>query len=106
MSNKDTVLLSESEIDGELLETALKRSIRDVQAGLNNCEKHLLDMIEQDEIEAESWIASHEMNVELLNLVKELIQLCKEFRPSSRALKVARESLKEKVEQVQKLNQH
>ena len=42
--DKDTVLLSESEIDGELLETALKRSVRDVQTGLNNCEKHLLDI--------------------------------------------------------------
>ena len=66
----------------------------------NRPSKRKLEDVEQDEIEAESWIASHEMNVELLNLVKELIQLCKEFRPSSRALKVARESLKEKVEQV------
>lgn len=31
MSNKDIVLLSESEIDGEFLDVALKKSIQDIQ---------------------------------------------------------------------------
>jgi len=104
-SNKDLVLLSESEVDGEFLDVAIKNSIRDIQQGMCEVEKHLLNMIDKDEIDATMWMASHECNVELLTLVKELISICKEIKPSSRALKIAREEIKEHVEQQQRLGQ-
>jgi len=104
-SNKDLVLLSESEVDGEFLDVAIKNSIRDIQQGMCEVEKHLLNMIDKDEIDATMWMASHECNVELLTLVKELISICKEIKPSSRALKIAREEIKEHVEHQQRLGQ-
>ena len=104
-NNKDTVCLSESEIDGEFVDEAIKGSIRDLQQGLCEVERHLLNMIDRDEIDASMWMASHECNVELMNIVKELISICKEIRPSSRALKIAREEIKTHCDNQEKLAQ-
>lgn len=88
--NKDVVIMSESEIDGETVQEALKGSIRDIQAGLCQVEDHLMKMISQDYVDGTSWVASHECNIELKNLVLELIMICREIRPSAKALKIAR----------------
>lgn len=103
--NGDTVVLSESEIDGEFVDEAIKGSIRDLQQGLCEVERHLLNMIDSDEIDAKQWMASHECNIELMNILKELISICKEIRPSSRALKIARNEIKEHVEHQERLAQ-
>ena len=63
-------------------------------------------MIDKDEIDALMWVASHEVNVELLNLVKELIGICKEVRPSSKSLKVARDGIKEQIDTHEKSGQN
>lgn len=99
---KDIVLMSESELDGELIEDCLRNSIKDIQGGLCNVETHLMKMISSDEIDAEMWLASNVCNVELLNLVKELIGICKEIKPSSRTLKVARDSIDQKIDDFKK----
>ena len=44
--NGDTVCLSESEIDGEFVSDAIQGSIRDLQQGLGEVERHLLNMID------------------------------------------------------------
>lgn len=90
---KDIVIMSESEIDGESVEQALRGSIKNIQQGLCFVETHLMKMIESDEIDAEMWLASHQCNVELKNLVLELIMICKEIKPSSKSLKVARDNI-------------
>jgi len=87
---KDTVSLSESEIDGEEVETLIRQSIKNLQQGLCEVEMHLLKMIDADEIDAKMWMASNMVNIELKNLVIELIGICKEIRPSLKCLKVAR----------------
>ena len=107
MSNhKDIVYLSESEIDGETVEVAIKQSIKDLQQGLCHVETHLLNMIDSNEIDGKMWLASHECNVELLNLIKELISICKEIKPSGKALKVAREEIKEHIDVTNALGQN
>ena len=107
MSNhKDTVYLSESEIDGETVEVAIKQSIKDLQQGLCHVETHLLKMIDSDEIDGTMWLASHECNVELLNLIKDLISICKEIKPSGKALKIAREEIKEHIDVTNALGQN
>ena len=46
MSKNNNVLMSESEIDGGVCVTeCIKKSIRDLQSGLCNVEKHLLNMV-------------------------------------------------------------
>lgn len=102
MPNKDVVVLSESEFDGETVEQALKGSIRDIQAGLCQVEDHLMKMISKDYVDATSWIASHECNIELKNLVLELIMICKEIKPSSKALKIARGEIDEAISDFKK----
>ena len=96
---KDIVIMSESEIDGENVEECLKKAIKDIQQGLCNVESHLIKMIESDEIDAKMWEASNICNVELKNLVGELIMICKEIRPSSKALKVARDSIQNEIKE-------
>jgi hypothetical protein len=91
-------LISESEIDGEHIDVLLKESIKSIQQGLCNVEMSLMYMIEKDEIDAEMWLASHECNITLLNLVKELNEIMKEIRPSSKALKLARGKIDEVIE--------
>ena len=105
MSN-DVVYMSESEIDGVEISVAIKQSIKDLQQGLCHVETHLLKMIDSNEIDAKMWLASHECNVELLNLVKELIVICKELKPSGKALKVAREEIKEHIDMTNALGQN
>ena len=56
--NGDTVCLSESEIDGEFVSDAIQGSIRDLQQGLCEVERHLLNMIDSDEIDAKQWLTS------------------------------------------------
>ena len=104
MSN--AVYMSESEIDGVSIEECIKASIRDIQTGICNVEKHLLNMIDRDEIDAESWLASHEINTELLNLVKELIMICKSIKPSGKSLKIARDDIEKKIEHVVRTGQN
>ena len=102
MPNKDVVYMSESEIDGESVEQALRGSIRDIQTGLCEVETHLIKMIQSNEISASMWLASHECNVELKNLVLELIMICKEIKPSAKALKVARGDIEKEVDEFKK----
>jgi hypothetical protein len=99
MPNKDIVVMSESEIDGENVEDCLRNSIKNIQQGLCNVETHLIKMIESDEIDAKMWSASHECNVELKNLIMELIMICKEIKPSAKALKVARETIQNEIKE-------
>ena len=91
-------MISESELDGEHVDILLKQSIKDIQSGLCNLEMSLLNMIEKDEIDAELWIASNDCNVTLLNLVKELSEILKEIKPSSKSLKIAREKIDKCIE--------
>ena len=86
-------MISESEIDGEHVDVLLKQSCKDIQSGLCNVEMALMRMIEKDEIDAEMWLASHECNITLLNLVKELNEIMKEIKPSSKSLKLARDKI-------------
>ena len=83
-------MFSESELDGTCVDILLKQSCKDIQTGLCNLEMSLMRLVERDEIDPELWLASHECNITLLNLVKELNEIMKEIRPSSKALKLAR----------------
>ena len=100
--NKDIVIMSESEIDGETVEEALRGSIRDIQTGLCEVEDHLMKMIKSDYIDGKLWLASHECNIELKNLVMELIVICREIRPSAKALKVAKGEIDEAIDDFKK----
>lgn len=95
---KDIVIMSESEIDGESVEIALSNCMKDIRTGVCNTETHIMRMIQSDEIDGEMWMAANQVNIELLNLIKELNMIMKEIRPSSKALKVARESIDQKIE--------
>ena len=92
-------MFSESEIDGECVDVLLKQSCKDIQSGLCNVEMSLMRLVEKDEISPELWMASNECNVTLLNLVKELIDIMKEIKPSSKSLKLARDTIDKVVEQ-------
>ena len=91
-------MISESEIDSVFVDVLLKQSCKDIQQGLCNVEMSLMRLIERDEIDPNLWIACHESNVILLNLVKELIDIMKEIKPSSKSLKIARDNIEEVVE--------
>ena len=95
-------MFSESDINGECVDVLLKQSCKDIQQGLCNVEMSLMRLIEKDEISPELWMASNECNVTLLNLVKELIDIMKEIRPSSKSLKICREKLDIVIEQDKK----
>ena len=97
-------LLSESEIDSVFVDVLLKQSIKDIQQGLCNVEMSLMRLIERDEIDPDLWMACHESNVVLLNLVKELISIMKEIRPSNKSLKIARGNIDEVVEKDKRNN--
>ena len=83
-------MFSESEIDGEHVDVLLKQSCKDIQQGLCNLEMSLMRLVKKDEIDSEQWIATHECNIILLNLVKELNEILKEIKPSSKSLKMQR----------------
>jgi hypothetical protein len=95
-------MISESEI--EHVDKLLKDSIKDIQQGLCNVEMCIMRMIEKDEIDAELWLASHECNVILLNLTKELIEILKEIKPSAKSLKIARDGIDKTIESEKKRN--
>ena len=97
-------MISESEIDGECVDKLLKDSIKDIQQGLCNVEMCIMRMIEKDEIDADLWLASHECNVTLLNLVKELIEILKEIKPSAKSLKIARDGIDKTIDEEKKRN--
>ena len=97
-------MISESEIDGCQVDKLLKDSIKDIQQGLCNVEMCIMRMIEKDEIDAELWLSSHECNVTLLNLVKELIEIMKEIKPSAKSLKIARDGIDKTIDEEKKRN--
>lgn len=75
-------LLSESEFGDMSMEDAIKSSIRDIQAGLVNVEKALLDLIDEDVITMERFLPCYELSNELIVLSKELMEILKELKPS------------------------
>ena len=97
-------MISESEIDGCHVDKLLKDSIKDIQQGLCNVEMCIMRMIEKDEIAAELWLGSYECNVTLLNLVKELIEILKEIKPSAKSLKIARDGIDKTIDEEKKRN--
>lgn len=103
--DKNDILMSESEYEGELLSDAIKQSIRDIQTGLNMTESKLLMLIDQDIIDPVLWLSINDCNVLLLNLVKELIMICKEVKPPSAILKMAREQIQKESDYHKHLGQ-
>ena len=95
-------MFSESDIDGEHVDVLLKQSCKDIQQGLCNLEMSLMRLVEKDEIDSEHWLATHECNIILLNLVKELSEILKEIKPSSKSLKIAKDKINSVVEQDKK----
>ena len=91
-------MFSESELDGTCVDVLLKQSCKDIQTGLCNLEMSLMHLVETDEIDPELWVSTHDCNITLLNLVKELNEILKEIKPSSKALKLARGKIDEVIE--------
>ena len=91
-------MFSESELDGTCVDVLLKQSCKDIQTGLCNLEMSLMHLVETDEIDPELWLSTHDCNITLLNLVKELNEILKEIKPSSKALKLARGKIDEVIE--------
>ncbi len=79
---KEEKLVSESEYEGESLEDAIRASIRDIQEGLCNVEKSMIDLIGQDVITIERFTPCYELSNELIILSKELLEILKEFKPA------------------------
>jgi hypothetical protein len=65
------IIISESEIDAEHVDSLLKNSIKERQQGLCNMEMRMIE--QHDEINGELWLASNECNMNLLNLVNILL---------------------------------
>ena len=65
------IIISESEIDAEHVDSLLKNSIKERQQGLCNLEMRMIE--QHDEINGELWLASNECNMNLLNLVNILL---------------------------------
>ena len=97
-------MFSESELDGERVDVLLKQSCKDIQIGLCNLEMSLMHLVEKDEIDPELWLATNDCNITLLNLVKELNEILKEIKPSSKELKLARSKIDEVIENENKRN--
>jgi hypothetical protein len=97
-------MFSESELDGERVDVLLKQSCKDIQTGLCNLEMSLMHLVEKDEIDPELWLATNDCNITLLNLVKELNEILKEIKPSSKELKLARSKIDEVIENENKRN--
>lgn len=79
---KEEKLVSESEYEGESLEDAIRASVRDIQEGLCNVEKAMLDLISEDVITIERFTPCYELSNELIILSKELLEILKEFKPA------------------------
>ena len=98
-------MFSESELDGERVDVLLKQSCKDIQTGLCNLEMSLMHLVEKDEIDPELWLATNDCNITLLNLVKELNEILKEIKPSSKESKlIARSKIDEVIENENKRN--
>lgn len=82
MPKQEDKLLSESEYGDMSMEEAIRGSIRDIQQGLINVEKSLLDLIEMDVITMERFMPCYELSNELIVLSKELMEILKELKPS------------------------
>jgi len=63
-----------------------------------------MHLVEKDEIDPELWLATNDCNITLLNLVKELNEILKEIKPSSKELKLARSKIDEVIENENKRN--
>ena len=94
-------LMSESEFEGEDLGDAIRASCRDIQQGLCNVEKSLLDLIDNDVISLERFSSCYELSTELIILSKELLEILKEFKPAGFGKYFKENSVKqsEKIEQ-------
>ena len=97
-------MFSESELDGTCVDVLLKQSCKDIQTGLCNLEMSLMHLVETDEIDPELWVSTHDCNITLLNLVKELNEILKEIKPSSKALKLARGKIDEVIDENKRNN--
>ena len=75
-------LVSESEHDGMSMEDAINGSCRDIQSGLCNIQKALLEMIDMDVITMERFMPCFELSNELVILSKELLEIVKECKPA------------------------
>lgn len=100
MPKQEDKLVSESEYEGESLEDAIRGSIRDIQQGLCNVEKSMLDLIAEDVITIERYTPAYELANELIILSKELLEIMKEFKPSN-FNKYRKEMQKQQEENIQ-----
>jgi hypothetical protein len=82
--------IAESDYEGQPLDEAIKESIRDIQNGINIIESKLLLLIDQDIVDPMLYLSIQEQNQMLLNLVKELIMIVKEVKPSKADLDIAK----------------
>lgn len=78
--------VAESDYEGVALDIAIKESIRDIQDGLNKVQSKLLLMIDQDIVDPVLYLSIQEQNQLLLNLVRELIMIVREVKPSKAEL--------------------
>jgi len=103
MPPKEEKLVSESEYEGESLEDAIRASIRDIQTGLINVEKSMIDLISEDVITIERYTPCYELSAELIILTKELLEILKEFRPQGFA-KARKEMAKNQEKMIEQFN--
>ena len=82
--------VAESDYEGVALDIAIKESIRDIQDGLNKVQSKLLLMIDQDIVDPVLYLSIQEQNQLLLNLVRELIMIVREVKPSKADLDKAK----------------
>ena len=78
-------MISESEIDGESCDKALKGSILIIQYGVNNLEMSLMRLFENDTIDPLLWIGCNECSDRLL-LLSQCVKIYKEFSETSNHL--------------------
>ena len=83
MPPKENKFVSDSEHGDMPLDEAIRMSIRDIQTGLCNVEKSLLDLIGDDEITIERFSPCYELSNELIILSKELMEILKEIPPAN-----------------------
>lgn len=96
--SKDQDLISESDYGDIPLEIAIKDSIRDLQASLNNIQMGLLNIIDDDIIQIEQYAPVWSSANELIYLSKELKDIVKSFKPKGFKLGL-------RVEDLEKLNE-
>ena len=92
-------MISESDIDGVECDKAIKNSVSNIQAGLNNLEMSLIRLIDNDNIDPVLWLACNDCSDNLMLLCKDLQGILKEIKPSSRELKLAKGRIDEVIEE-------